>query len=97
MRVLYVRALSAVAVLLIVSSASAVTMAWTPIGNPGNPADANGYLSADGHAYCGEYLNHLCGSVPYTYSIGHLRRANSCSVSAVTSLPMSPATTIASN
>ena len=27
--------------LLIASSASAVTMTWTPIGNPGNPTDPN--------------------------------------------------------
>src|SRR5262245_42145673 len=41
----------------IASSASAVTMAWTPIGNPGNACDPQG---ADG----------CFGSVPYSYFIG---------------------------
>jgi formylglycine-generating enzyme required for sulfatase activity len=42
--------------LLIASSASAVTMAWTPIGNPGNACDPQ----SDG----------CFGAVGYTYSIG---------------------------
>jgi formylglycine-generating enzyme len=44
--------------LLIASSASAVTMDWTPIGNPNNPGDSY---------YCGP---NPCGAVPYAYSIG---------------------------
>ena len=36
--------------LLIGSSASAVTMAWTPIGNPCNASDNNGW-GAVGYAY----------------------------------------------
>jgi formylglycine-generating enzyme required for sulfatase activity len=36
--------------LLIASSASSVTMAWTPVGNPGNAADNTGF-GAVGYAY----------------------------------------------
>jgi hypothetical protein len=36
--------------LLIASSASAVTMDWTPIGNPGNASDNTGF-GAVGYAY----------------------------------------------
>jgi PEP-CTERM putative exosortase interaction domain len=61
MRVLPVRALSALVVLLIASSASAVTIDWTPIGNPGNPADTQVMTTDRTSGY---------GSVPYTYSIG---------------------------
>jgi formylglycine-generating enzyme len=61
MRVLPVRALSALVVLLFASSASAVTMAWAPIGNPGNPADTQVMDTDSTTGY---------GSVPYTYSIG---------------------------
>ena len=32
--------LASIPLLLIASSASAVTMAWTPIGNPGNAPDS---------------------------------------------------------
>jgi sulfatase modifying factor 1 len=46
--------------LLIASSASAVSMAWTPIGNPGNPADT--VVSTGGTTGY--------GSVPYAYDIG---------------------------
>ena len=46
--------------LLIASSASAVTMAWTPIGDPGNAADTR--VMNDGTTGY--------GSVPDTYSIG---------------------------
>src|SRR5262250_3257107 len=42
--------------LLIASSASAVTMAWTPIGNPGNACDP-------------QYLG-CFGAVAYSYDIG---------------------------
>src|SRR5262245_42610649 len=37
--------------LVIASSASAVTMDWTPIGNPGNACDADGCFGAVGYAY----------------------------------------------
>jgi formylglycine-generating enzyme len=49
--------------LLIASSASAVTMAWTPIGNPGNPGDpqTNCTTCPAGTTF---------GAVPYAYSIG---------------------------
>jgi PEP-CTERM putative exosortase interaction domain len=53
--------------LLITSSASAVTMAWTPIGDPGNPADAQ--VMSDGTTGY--------GSVPYLYSIGTYEVTNS--------------------
>jgi formylglycine-generating enzyme len=56
MRVLPVRALSALVFLLIGSSASAVTMAWTPIGNPGNACDPQ--------------PQGCFGAVNYGYSIG---------------------------
>jgi formylglycine-generating enzyme required for sulfatase activity len=46
--------------LLIASAASAVTMAWTPIGNPGNRADT---------AVMGDGTTGY-GSVPYAYNIG---------------------------
>jgi sulfatase modifying factor 1 len=46
--------------LLATSVASAVTMAWTPIGNPGNPADTQ-VMNDRTTGY---------GSVPYSYSIG---------------------------
>src|SRR5262249_4779098 len=59
--------LSCLLSLMIASSASAVTMAWTPIGNPGNPADTNS--SHIGNAnLCG--TTNPCGVVPYGYSIG---------------------------
>ena len=51
--------------LLFASSASAVTMVWTPIGNPGNASDTN--PSTGG---CGSTVNRPCGAVPYAYSIG---------------------------
>jgi PEP-CTERM putative exosortase interaction domain len=51
--------------LLIVSSASAVTMDWTPIGNPGNPTDPD-----SNSMFCGPNSNQRCGSVAYTYNIG---------------------------
>jgi formylglycine-generating enzyme required for sulfatase activity len=47
--------------LLIASSASAVTMAWTPIGNPGNACDSQ----PDGAGGTGCY-----GAVGYAYQIG---------------------------
>jgi formylglycine-generating enzyme len=53
------RLLCALLSLLAASSASAVTMAWTPIGNPGNPADTRQML--DGTTGY--------GSVPYDYHI----------------------------
>jgi formylglycine-generating enzyme required for sulfatase activity len=56
MRVLSVRASSALVVLFIASAASAVTMAWTPIGNQGNTCDPQS--------------QGCFGSVPYSYSIG---------------------------
>ena len=49
--------------LLIASSSSAVTMAWTPIGNPGNA----GFIPSYGTT-CGP--NRPCGAVGYSYSIG---------------------------
>jgi len=49
--------------LLIASSGSAITMAWTPIGNPGNAADP-------GADRCGPNGDQLCGDVPYAYNIG---------------------------
>jgi formylglycine-generating enzyme required for sulfatase activity len=52
--------------LLIASSASAVTMAWTPIGNPGNAGDT----SPGSYAPCGTYGNQPCGAVLYAYQIG---------------------------
>jgi formylglycine-generating enzyme required for sulfatase activity len=44
---------AALSVLLIASSASAVTMAWTPIGNPGNACDpqSQGCFGVVGYAY----------------------------------------------
>src|SRR5262245_44449333 len=51
--------------LLIASSASAVTMAWTPIGNPGNAADPDPNTRG-----CGVNQNQACGAVPYSYNIG---------------------------
>src|SRR5262245_9564119 len=42
--------------LVIASSGSAVTMAWTPIGNPGNS--------------CDPMLQGCFGAVPYSYNIG---------------------------
>src|SRR5262245_48725206 len=42
--------------LLIASAAAAVTMAWTPIGNPGNS--------------CDPMLQGCFGAVPYSYNIG---------------------------
>lgn len=51
--------------LLIASSASAVTMDWTPIGNPGNPADTEVMTC------CSAYIGTSgFGSVPYDYAIG---------------------------
>jgi sulfatase modifying factor 1 len=49
--------------LLIASSASAVTMDWTFIGNPGNASDP-----APNTAQCGD--DTACGSVAYAYQIG---------------------------
>src|SRR5262245_55384445 len=46
--------------LLIASAASAVTMAWTPVGNPGNACDPQPSGFAPG----------CYGAVGYTYSIG---------------------------
>ena len=51
--------------LLIASSASAVTMDWTPIGDPGNPGDIR-----PSTAICGPNFNQPCGSVGYAYNIG---------------------------
>jgi formylglycine-generating enzyme len=53
--------LGLVMLLLFMSPASAVTMAWTPIGNPGNPADTLVMVDDGTTGY---------GSVPYNYSIG---------------------------
>jgi formylglycine-generating enzyme required for sulfatase activity len=53
--------------LLIASSASAVTMAWTPIGDPGNAYDPAGD--------CASYWS--CGGVSYSYSIGTYEVTNS--------------------
>jgi formylglycine-generating enzyme required for sulfatase activity len=49
--------------MLVASSASAVTMDWTPIGNPGNRAESL-------FANCGQFPYQPCGAVPYSYSIG---------------------------
>jgi hypothetical protein len=48
--------------LVIASSASAVTMAWTPIGNPGNACDPQPDVSGAGSG--------CFGAVPYAYFIG---------------------------
>src|SRR5262245_45705725 len=62
MRVPYARASSALAILLVASSASAVSMAWTPVGNPGNACDPkNGIFT--GVPICK-------GAVGYSYQIG---------------------------
>ena len=61
--------------LLIAGSAQAVTMAWTPIGNPGNAGDSTGF-GAVGYAYnigtyevanaqYAEFLNAKAASDPY--------------------------------
>lgn len=51
--------------LLIGSSASAVTMDWTFIGDPGNPADTKAMTC------CGDSIGTTgYGSVQYSYSIG---------------------------
>jgi formylglycine-generating enzyme required for sulfatase activity len=62
MRIPYARGLGGLAILLIASWASAVTMTWTPIGNPGNPTDPNPDV------LCRPSVP--CGSVEYSYSIG---------------------------
>lgn len=49
--------------LLIAWPASATTMDWTFIGDPGNPGDQT-------NASCGTSFNQPCGEVSYTYSIG---------------------------
>jgi formylglycine-generating enzyme len=51
--------------LLFASSASAVTMAWTPIGNPGNACDPQPTPPNNPYTPGGCF-----GGVPYTYSIG---------------------------
>ncbi len=51
--------------LVIASSASAVTIEWTFIGDPGNAADADPTTD-----YCGFTHDQPCGAVDYTYSIG---------------------------
>jgi len=51
------RLLPRLVLLLIASPVSAVTIAWTPVGNPGNPADQGGFDGA-------------VGSVAYDYQIG---------------------------
>ena len=52
--------------LLIACSASAVTMDWTPIGDPGNAPDTQPFTQK-----CGpDFSNQGCGSVGYAYSIG---------------------------
>src|SRR5688572_24567098 len=48
--------------LVIASTASAVTMEWVPVGNPGNPGDPQESCS-----FCGSGTTF--GSVPYTYLI----------------------------
>ena len=58
--------LSCLLSLLIASSASAVTMAWTPIGNPGNACDP---LVFSGYHSC-------WGAVSYSYSIGTYELTN---------------------
>jgi formylglycine-generating enzyme required for sulfatase activity len=50
--------------LLITSSASGVTMDWTPIGDPGNPTDPD-----PDTVHCGS-SGAPCGAVGYGYSIG---------------------------
>jgi formylglycine-generating enzyme required for sulfatase activity len=55
----------------IASGASAVTMAWTPVGNPGNVADTDPTTDL-----CGFNLNQPCGAVAYTYSIGSYEVTN---------------------
>jgi formylglycine-generating enzyme required for sulfatase activity len=62
--------------LWIASSASAVTMAWTPIGNPGNAADDTGFGAVDYAYWIGtyevtkgqwtEFLNAKAASDPYS-------------------------------
>ena len=73
----YVRALSvgiATALLTLASAASAVTIDWTPVGNPGNAADTTGF-GAVGYAYqigtyevtnsqYAEFLNAVAASDP---------------------------------
>src|SRR4030095_13453152 len=51
--------------LLIAPSVSAVTMAWTPIENPGNAADTNPFTNQ-----CGASNDGPCGPVAYSYNIG---------------------------
>jgi formylglycine-generating enzyme required for sulfatase activity len=51
--------------LLIAWSASAVTMEWTFIGDPGNAADTN-----PGTNHCGPSIAAPCGAVAYSYQIG---------------------------
>ena len=55
--------------LLVASSAPAVTMAWSPVGNPGNPADP-GLSQYNYYPRCGANYDQSCGAVPYAYSIG---------------------------
>jgi formylglycine-generating enzyme len=57
--------LSFVLSLLIASSASAVTMDWTFVGNPGNPADSEVMTCCNESVGTSGY-----GSVPYAYNIG---------------------------
>jgi formylglycine-generating enzyme required for sulfatase activity len=55
---------------LVAPSASAVTIAWTPVGNPGNAADpADGDANTDG-------IQHF-GAVSYNYNIGTYDVTNS--------------------
>jgi formylglycine-generating enzyme required for sulfatase activity len=56
----------------IASSASAVTTAWTPIGNPGNPADTEVMTCCIGSVGTSGY-----GSVGHYYSIGTYEVTNS--------------------
>ena len=79
MRVLPVRALSALVVLLIASTASAVTIDWVPVDNPGNACDplprqpcvggvGYGYLISKyevTNAQYAEFLNAVAASDPY--------------------------------
>jgi len=51
--------------LLSVSSASAVTLAWTFVGDPGNVADSRVNTNQ-----CGQFGGQPCGAVSYSYSIG---------------------------
>ena len=67
MRVLPVRALSALVVLLIASSARAVTMDWSTIGDPGNACDPQ----PDGF-----YGTGCFGTVGYSYYIGTFEVTN---------------------